>query len=318
MRRHSFLLMLMMMFVWGAAAQPALPFPICDPAAPISHGAPSASPDGHYSVFFECYDAQKTVYGVYAYNHLTDEEPYLLGTTPTDLSTSYIFVAQWLDETTVEIRSETGGGTYNDRSVYLADAATPDSLQEVARDYVSRPRFADNPPRYEWAVEDGIAQRFDVYLYDVTTREIRTLYSDDCLLRDELANALSCHMVTANTNASYTPDGEPTALLLNIGDSIREVKTIAIHSLPDGELRYQVDALGMGYGDWLAADTLAVFNLAFDFESIGFSGLFVRFDETGEILATEPFVLPNGEPLTQRPAWLAEVTPPTPTATPNG
>ncbi len=274
------------------------------PAAPLANGAPSTSPDGRYSVYFECYSPDKTAYAVYATDFETGTT-IELGATAPDLATESIFAARWLTDTQIALRTETGGGTYNWRSVYIADAAQPGSLREVARDYVARPRYGDDPARYEWTVEDGITEAITVYRYDVNAGETTTLYEGPCLLRDEQNNALSCHMATPNSNDSYT-DAAPTRLILNVGDSAREIKTIEVRALPSGALLYRVDALGMGYAEWLSADTAAVFNLAFDFESGGFGGLFIRFDDDNGIIEDEPFVLPNGEALTQVPSWLEE------------
>jgi hypothetical protein len=277
--------------------------PDCDPASPLAHGEPSTSPDGRFTVYADCYASDQTAYTLYAYDTDTDKTR-VLGTTAPDLPTETLFVSRWLDDTTVAIRAETGGGTYNWRSVYLADVTVSRSLTEIARDYVSRPRFGEEPLRYEWAVEDGITETYEVRVYDVEAGETEVIYTDDCLLRDDLENELSCHMVTPHTNADFTEDGDPTRLILNIGDSAREIKTVEIRALPDGDLLYTVDALGMGYAEWIAGDTAAVFNLAFDFETGGFGGVFLQIADDGRILLEEPFALPNGEPLTQRPSWL--------------
>jgi hypothetical protein len=79
-----------------------------------------------------------------------------------------------------------------------------------------------------------------------------------------------------------------------------------IRALPNGDLLYTVDALGAGFAEWVSADTAAVFNLAFDFETAGFAGKFVQFDDDGAVINQEPFSLPNGEELTQRPMWLVD------------
>ncbi|MEL6272259.1 MAG: hypothetical protein AAFU54_11085 [Chloroflexota bacterium] len=278
--------------------------PACDPAAPLSNGDPSTSPDGRYTVYFECYAPDQTQYTVFAYD-ADSGNTLTLGETAPDLATESIFTARWLTDTRAAFRTQTGGGTYNWRSVYIADVTEPGSLTEIARDYVSRPRYGDSPPRYEWAEEDGVSETFTVYRYDVQLDATDVLYEGDCLLRDDLANELSCHMVTPNTNDDFTDDG-PTMMILNVGDSAREVKTVEVRALTSGDLLYSVDALGAGYAEWVGADTAAVFNLAFDFETAGFAGVFVRFDDDGAVIDEEPFSLPNGEELTQRPTWLLD------------
>ncbi len=274
------------------------------PNAPLANGGPSTSPDGRYRVYFECYSPDETAYTVYATDAATGQT-IELGETAPDLATESIFAARWLTNTQIALRTETGGGTYNWRSVYIADAAQPDSLREIARDYVARPRYDAAPPRYEWAVEDGMTETITVYQYDVAAAETTMLYEGPCLPRDEQQDALSCHMVTPNSNLTHTDDA-PTRLILNVGDSAREVKTVEVRALPAGDLLYTVDALGGGYAEWLSADTAAVFNLAFAFESGGFSGVFIRFDDDGTVIDEEAFALPIGETLTQRPTWLEE------------
>ena len=149
-----------------------------------------------------------------------------------------------------------------------------------------------------------MSETFTVYRYDVESGERRTIYEGDCLPRDDNADALSCHMVTPNTNETFTDDA-PTRLILNIGDSAREIKTVEVRALPAGDLIYSVEALGGGYADWLSADTIAVFNLAFDMESGGFAGQFVRFDADNAVIDEEPFTVGVNDELAQRPSWLA-------------
>ncbi|MFZ4815911.1 MAG: hypothetical protein ACOYL5_15350, partial [Phototrophicaceae bacterium] len=69
---------------------------------------------------------------------------------------------------------------------------------------------------------------------------------------------------------------------------------------------YSINALGSGFAEWVSADTVAVYNLAFDFESGGFGGLFVQFGEDGEVLAEEAFALEVGATLIVRPSWMEE------------
>ena len=295
-------LLLTFLMGWSQVSH-AQSIPVCNPDSPLAHGAPSTSSDERYTVYFDCYDPAATTYTVYVHDAQTDKTR-TLGQTAPDLATETMFVARWLTDTQVAVRAETGGGTYNWRSVYISDAAEPNSLTEVARDYVASPRYADKPPRYEWAVEDGIEETFAVYRYSVESGETDTLYTGDCLLRDDNNDALSCHMVTPLTNQSYV-EGEPTRLILNIGDSIREVKTIEVRALPEGDLLYTADTLGSGYAEWLAADTLAVFDLAFDMEAGGFAGEFVRLGAGGDVLEAEPFVLDIAATLVDGPSWLA-------------
>lgn len=300
--RYIFVLVCAALLFASAHAQT---IPECDSAAPLAHGRPSISPDGRYTVYFDCYAPDASTYTVYVYDTETDTTAEL-GTTAPDLRTETLFVARWLAGTQVAIRAETGGGTYNWRSVYIADAAAPNSLTEIARDYVSVPHYGENPPRYEWTVEDGVTETITVYRYDVKSGETAELYTGDCLPRDDQRSELSCHMVTPNTNADFTDDGEPTRLILNVGDSAREIKTVEVRALPGGDLLYSVDALGAGYARWLSADTLAVFNLEFDFDGGGFGGRFVQLDDAGAVVNEAPFVLPVGEELTARPPWLGE------------
>jgi hypothetical protein len=253
-------------------------------------------------VYVDCYAPDATAYAVYAYDAKTGETREL-GTTAGDLDTETVIVARWLDETRVALRAQTGGGTYNWRSVYIADASAAGSLREIARDYVARPAYGKTPPRYEWVVEDGVNETVTVYRYDVQSGETDVLYTGDCLPRDDMGTALSCHMVTVNTNEDFT-GGDPTRMILNVGDSAREIKTVEVRALPSGKLLHTVEALGGGYGDWLGADTAAVFNLAFDFEAGGFRGVFLRFGADGNIIDEEPFTLAVGEEMTLRPAWL--------------
>ncbi|MEO0565264.1 MAG: hypothetical protein AAF125_24370, partial [Chloroflexota bacterium] len=294
--------------------------------APLANGEPSNSLDGRITVTIECYAPGEEGYTVTATDNDTGETITLGEVTDerrgvTGDPINYVFVSQWLDDITVELRAETGGGTYNWRYVWLADATTPDSLAHVAADYVSRPVYLPDPARYEWADEDGVTETFRALAYDVASRETVELYEGPCLPRDDLGNPLSCHMVTVMTNASFTPDVEsfeqgvqnpseaPSRVIFNVGDSAREIKTIEVRTLPSGDLLYTVDTLGSGYAVWLAADTAAVFNLAFDFESGGFGGVFLRFDEDGTIVGEESFALPFGEDLTQRPSWMETDTP---------
>lgn len=298
--------LIMALLGWMLPAAQAIPG--CDPDAPLANGVPVDAPNGAVTVYFECYAPDESAYTVFALDHRTDTV-IELGETALDLATESIYLSRWLDATRAAFRAETGGGTYNWRSVYLADVTEPGSLKEIARDYVARPRYFENPPRYEWAVEDGVNETVTVYRYDVTSSETDVLYTGGCIPRDDLANALSCHMVTPSSNADYLDEGEPTRLLLNIGDSAREIKTIEVRSLPDGERLYTVEALGMGYGEWLSADTVAVFNLTFDFESAGFAGQFVQFSAAGRVVNEAPFVLPNGAPMTLRPPWMEAEAP---------
>lgn len=297
------IIMMFVLFVYILPAH-AQTIPACDPDAPLANGAPSTSPEGRYTVYVDCYAPDATAYTVYAYDAETDGT-YALGTTAPDLDTETVIIARWLDDAQVALRSQTGGGTYNWRSVYIADASMSASLREVARDYVARPAYRDNPPRYEWVVEDGVNASIAVYRYDVQSGETDTLFTGDCLPRDDMGTALSCHMVTVNTNESFT-DGSATRMILNVGDSAREIKTVEIRALPSGDLLHTVEALGGGYGDWLSDDTAAVFNLAFDFESGGFGGVFLRFGADGTLIDDEPFTLANGDEMTLRPAWLEE------------
>lgn len=301
-RRFVLFMVLSVMWVWPIAAQD---LPTCDLDSPLQHGEPTLNPTERYTLYMDCYTPDQSRVTVYAYDDETGDT-LILGQTADDLDTEYLYLSRWLDDTRAELRAETGGGTYNWRSVYLADVTMADSLTEVARDYVARPRFGEHPPRYEWSVEDGLTETFTVYRYDVETDETQALYSAPCDLRDDLQNALSCHMVTPTTNADFTDEGDSTRLLMNMGDSIKEVKTIEVRAVPDGDLLYTVDALAMGYGDWLSADTFAVFNLAFDFELAGFAGKFIQLDENGDIINEQPFTLANGAELTERPTWLDE------------
>ena len=296
-----------MLLVPVVYAQPDIP--VCDPDAPLTNGGASTSPDGRFTVWLDCYAADAESYTVHAYDAQSDET-YTLGqltdtregvTGDTIVSA---FVDRWITDTQVSFRAETGGGTYNWRYVFAGDAATPDSLALFAVDYVSRPRFSPEPDRVIWVDEDGVTGTFRVLWRLFDADEPQELYTGDCLLRDDLETSLSCHMVTAHTNATFTEDGDPTLLLLNIGDSIREVKTVEVRALPDGDLLYTVDGLGSGYAEWVGVDTIAVFNLAFDFDTAGFAGVFLRFAEDGTIDAEEPFSLPNGATLTQRPSWM--------------
>ncbi len=292
-----------------AHAQPTLP--ACDPDAPLANGNPVTSPGDRYSVWLDCYAPDADGYTVHAYDAETGET-YTLGelsdtrrgVTGDTIVTAY--AAQWTDDNTVLFRAETGGGTYNWRYVFVADVDTPGSLRLLAADYVSRPRFDANPDRVIWADEDGVSETFTVLWQQIDADEPEPLYTGNCLLRDDLETPLSCHMVTAHTDASYTEDSEPSLLVLNIGDSAREVKTIEVRALPSGDLLYTVDGLGSAYAEWVGPDTVAVFNLAFDFETAGFAGVFLRFGPDGTIDAESPFSLPNGETLTQRPPWMED------------
>jgi hypothetical protein len=306
--RHIGLPLLIMCFLLTAPihAQPTE----CDPAAPLSNGAPSTSPDGRYTLTIACYDPDATAYPVYVTDNRTGNTSELGTVTDTRRGVTgdginYVFVSQWLDDTRALLRAETGGGTYNWRYAFLADVDA-ETVTLLAADYVASPRYFDDPDRIEWGDEDGVNAKFTVYAHTFEDDTTATLYTGDCLLRDELENALSCHMVTPSSNASFTEDGVPTRLILNVGDSAREVKTIEVRDLTDedGALLYTADTLGMGYAEWLSEDTAAVFNLAFDFDTGGFAGLFVRFDDDGDVTDTAPFSLPHGDPLTERPPWL--------------
>jgi hypothetical protein len=298
------------LLLWGVPAS-AQAIPRCDPAAPLANGGPSTSPDGRFTVWIECYAPGEAAYTVYAHDAQTDTS-YTLGDVRdprrgvTGDRINFVYVGRWLPDDHVEIRAETGGGTYNWRFVFLADAAEAGSVKRIAADYVASPRFADDPPRYEWVTENGLSQTVTVHLYDVQSAQRETLYRGPCLLRDDLANALSCHMMTAVTNATYTQNNNPTRLLLTVGDSARESKTVEVRDLPDGDLLYTAETLGSGYGLWLAADTAAVFNLTFDFEKAGFGGVFVQFAEDGTIIQTQAFVLPSGADLTETPVWMED------------
>lgn len=294
-------------FAFSAHAQPTPP--ACDPAAPLANGDPATAPDGRYTVWLDCYAPDAPGYTVYAYDAASGTT-YTLGeladtrrgVTGDTIVSAY--VAQWTDDDTVLLRAETGGGTYNWRYAFVADANAPGSLRLLAADYVARPRFEPDPAHVIWVDEDGIAETFTVFYRALDADEPDALYTGGCLLRDDLETPLSCHMVTAHTNAAFTVDGDPSLLVLNIGDSAREVKTIEVRALPSGALLYTVDGLGSGYAEWVGGETVAVFNLAFDFETAGFAGAFLRVGPDGTIDAEELFSLPNGAPLTQRPSWM--------------
>ncbi|MFZ4816434.1 MAG: hypothetical protein ACOYL5_18000, partial [Phototrophicaceae bacterium] len=145
--RAILLLMLCACSVWSLAAQPTS----C-PSEILANGEPSPSPNSRYTVFIQCYDPARTAYTVYAYDAESDRE-ITLGETAADLITSYALVSEWINDTTVLIRAETGGATYNWRSAYIADVTVAGSLREVARDYVAAPRYFVTPPRIEWSIE---------------------------------------------------------------------------------------------------------------------------------------------------------------------
>ena len=275
--------------------------PACPPA-PLRNGDAVTSPDGRYRVHFECWDAEQTQYDVYA-TDLQTQETILLGQTAMDLATDSIYVYDWISETMVSFRAETGGGTYNWRSFYVADVAEAGSLTELARDYVSRPRYETSPKRVEWSVEDGIDQTLTVYQYNFEREALQVLYRGACDLRDDLGLVTSCHMVTPNSNTAWVEAHEPTHLILNRGDSISATKRIELRALPRGEVIYEVETLGGGHAEWVAVDTIAVYELAFDFKARGYAGLFVRF-ENDVITQQEGFVLPVGESVPALPAWL--------------
>ncbi|MFZ4827315.1 MAG: hypothetical protein ACOYLB_08160 [Phototrophicaceae bacterium] len=272
------------------------------PSAPLRNGEAVTSPDGRYQVYFECWAADQTQYDVYA-TDLQTQETILLGETATDLSTESIYVYDWISPTMVSFRAETGGGTYNWRSFYVAEVDQTDSLTELARDYVSRPRYETSPERIEWAVEDGIQQTLTVYQYSFEREDLQVLYNGTCDLRDDLGLETSCHMVTPNSNTTWVQPHDPTHLILNRGDSIHPTKQIEVRALPEGEVIYQVETLGGGHAEWVATDTIAVYEIAFDFKARGYAGLFIRF-ENDTITQQEPFVLPIGESINALPSWL--------------
>ena len=292
-------------------AQPNIP--ACDPNTPLANGDPATSSDARYTVWTDCYAPDAEGYAVYAYDTETDTTIELgvvtdtrRGVTGDTIVTAY--VARWIDEDTVLLRAETGGGTYNWRYAFVADADTPESLRLLAADYVSRPRFEADPDHIIWTDEDGVSETFTVLYHPIDADEPQPLYTGDCLLRDDLETPLSCHMVTAHTNATFTDDSEPSLLVLNIGDSAREVKTVEVRALPSGHMLYTVDGLGSAYAEWVGVDTVAVFNLAFDFETGGFAGVFLRVGADGTTTDEVPFSTPNGEPLTDRPPWMEDAS----------
>lgn len=282
---------------------PALAQSLSDcPVAPLRNGEAVTSGDGRYQVYFECWASDQTQYDVYATDLQTDQT-IVLGQTATDLSTESIYVYDWISETQVSFRTETGGGTYNWRSFYVADVTKAGSLIELARDYVSRPRYETNPKRIEWAVEDGIEQTLTVYQYNFERDFQRVLYNGACDLRDDLKLETSCHMVTPNSNTAWVENHEPTHLILNRGDSIHPTKLIELRSLPEGDIIYHIETLGGGHAEWLAGDTIAVYEIAFDFKARGYTGRFVRFEDNA-IIQEESFILPVGEAMNVLPSWL--------------
>lgn len=281
----------------------AQPLPDCPPA-PLRNGEAVTSGDGRYRVYFECWDGDQTQYDVYA-TDLQTNQTILLGQTVADLSTESIYVYDWISETQVSFRAETGGGTYNWRSFYVADVTQADSLAELARDYVSRPRYETNPKRIEWAVEDGIQETLTVYQYNFEREAQEVLYVGTCQLRDDLGLETSCHMVTPNSNTGWVATHEPTHLILNRGDSIHPTKLIELRSLPEGKLIYTIEALGGGHAEWLAVDTIAVYEIAFDFKARGYAGKFIRFADDA-VIQEEPFIVSVGEDLNTLPSWLRQ------------
>ncbi len=251
LRRATTAIALVITFGFSTAA--AQTVPTCDPDAPLANDPPTVSPDERYTIYTDCFDADATTYTVYAYDAETDAT-LTLGETAPDTET--VWFPRWLDNTRLMLRSETGGGTYNFRSVYVADLDAA-SLTEVARGYIVRPTYFEEPERLEWATEDGETRT--VYDHDFETDETTILLEEPC----ERIDAFKCAAAEPRTNAGFTEDGVPTLLALAVGDAAMP-KTIEIRVLPSGERLYVQEALDRGGVRWEDATTITVFNITFD------------------------------------------------------
>lgn len=241
-------------------------------ALPEANGLPSVSPDGSYVVYFDCFSLDVERYSVYVYETESGEVDTLGESLP---DTEIIWVDRWLDDTQVALRSTTYSGTYGVDTVYVGDVTQPDSLREIATQYVLSPRFEPDPARYVWVTDDG--QQHSVHSYNAASGEDRILFQRECVLLDEFG----CATITAHENASFA-DGTAARLALLIGTPLSIApKQLEVYDLANDELIYTAELMDIGRVEWLDADTLVLHNVEYDLAAGTVDGRLVRFGSDG-------------------------------------
>jgi len=240
-----------------------LPSRNCGSAGSSEVSAANVSPDGRYTVFFDCLNRDVGVYNIYS---LDNETGGMSGIGQIHFFPETLVVERWLDETRFALQaSQDDAGTYGTRYLFVGDVTESGSLKEIGSQYVLSPRFEDNPPRYLWVttVDDASGTIYGVHMYDVATEISAIFFSRPCI---EVAE-FGCATVTAHPNDSYTfGDATRFALLFSTPLSL-EPKLLEVYEAFNQDLIYSTELTDSGRVEWLDANRLLLFNVSIDLVS---------------------------------------------------